>query len=160
MNEEMQALKSELNVIDLTTGAESPWQNGLCEKNHFTMDNILERIEVDYPRLSINAKLAWATMAKNSLMMVYGYSPYQLVFGKNPNLPNILTDGPPAWEESTVSEKLREHLKALHGCRKSFMESESSERIKRALKAKIRCADISVLPGETVFYTSGFAASP
>ena len=152
MNEEMQALKSELNVIDLTTGAESPWQNGLCEKNHFTMDNILERIEVDYLRLSINAKLAWATMAKNSLMMVYGYSPYQLVFGKNPNLPNILTDGPPAWEESTVSEKLREHLKALHGCRKSFMESESSERIKRALKAKIRCADISVLPGETVYY--------
>ena len=79
VNAEMEALKAELNVVDLTTGAESPWQNGLCEKNHFTMDNILERVEDDYPKLSINAKLAWATMAKNSLMMVYGFSPYQLV---------------------------------------------------------------------------------
>ena len=30
VNAELQALKSELNVVDLTTGAESPWQNGLC----------------------------------------------------------------------------------------------------------------------------------
>ena len=35
VNAEMIALKSQLNVVDLTTGAESPWQNGLCEKNHF-----------------------------------------------------------------------------------------------------------------------------
>ena len=152
VNAEMQALKAELNVIDITTGAESPWQNGLCEKNHHTMDNILERIEADYTKLSTNAKLAWATMAKNSLMMVYGYSPYQLVFGKNPKLPNILTDGPPGWEESTVSEKLKSHLTALHECRKQFMESESSVRIKRALRAKIRCADISLEPGDWVYY--------
>ena len=152
VNAEMLALKSELNVVDVTTGAESPWQNGLCEKNHHTMDNILERIEADYTSLSMNAKLAWATMAKNSLMMVYGYSPYQLVFGKNPKLPNILTDGPPGWEESTVSEKLRSHLTALHECRKKFMESESCERIKRALRAKIRCADISLEPGDWVYY--------
>ena len=73
-NAELEALKAELNVVDLTTGAESPFQNGLCEKNHFTMDNILERIETDYSKLSINAKLAWATMAKNSLLMVFGYN--------------------------------------------------------------------------------------
>ena len=31
-------------IIDPTTGAESPWQNGLCEKNHALVDNILERL--------------------------------------------------------------------------------------------------------------------
>ena len=151
-NSEVQEMKSWLNIKDLTTGAESPFQNGLCEKNHQTVDNILERIESDYPKLPMNAKLAWATMAKNCLLNVYGYSPYQLVFGRNPNLPNILTDGPPSWEDKTVGERLGAHLTALKNSRKGFIESESSERIKRALRAKIRCADIEVSYGDIVYY--------
>jgi hypothetical protein len=34
VGKEVREVKSVLNIIDLTTGAESPWQNGLCEKNH------------------------------------------------------------------------------------------------------------------------------
>ena len=104
--EENQEMKSVLNVLGLTTGAESPWQNGLCEKNHALADNILERIDEDYPQMDIHTKLAWVCMAKNSLQMVYGYSPNQLVFGKNPKLPNIISDGPPAWEGIPMSESL------------------------------------------------------
>ena len=93
------------NIVNLTTGANSPWQNGTCEKNHALVDNILERIEDDFPDLDIDTKLAWACMAKNSLSNVYGFSPNQLVFGRNPKLPNILTDGPVSWEEGTVSSE-------------------------------------------------------
>ena len=50
--------------------------------------------------------LAWANMAKNSLRMVYGYSPNQLIFGINPVLPNILSAGPPALEGRPFSETL------------------------------------------------------
>ena len=149
---EMQEVKSILNVIDLTTGAESPWQNGLCEKNHALADNILERIDEDYPQMDIHTKLAWACMAKNSLQMVYGYSPYQLVFGKNPKLPNIISDGPPAWEEGTMSEALAKHLNALHSARMAFIRSESCARLKKALKAKIR-SDTDILDnGDIVYY--------
>ncbi len=152
VNAEMQELKSWLNIVDLTTGAEAAYQNGMCEKNHYTVDNIVERIDEDFPNIPIHAKLAWACMAKNCLQNVHGYSPNQLVFGRNPNLPNIMTDGPPSWEESTVSDRLGAHIAALKASRKGFIESEFSERIKRALKSKIRCAEMQLEHGDIVYY--------
>ena len=50
-----------------------------------------------------------------------------------------------------VSDKLKMHLQTLHKSRQAFIESESSVRIKRALKAKIRCADINLNPGDFVY---------
>lgn len=151
-SEEMREVKSVLNVVDITTGAESPWQNGLCEKNHALIDNILERLDDDYPELDLDAKLAWAGMAKNSLQMVYGFSPNQLVYGQNPKLPNILVDGPPSWEESTSSEMLAKHLNLLHAARREFIKSESCARIKTALRSKIRCSEEVYENGDIVYY--------
>lgn len=150
--EEMREVKSVLNVIDLTTGAESPWQNGICEKNHALVDNILARIDEDLPDTDLETKLAWAGMAKNSLQMTYGYSPNQLVFGQNPKLPNIITDGPPAWEETTTSEMIAKHLNTLHAARKAFIKSESCNRLKAALKAKIRTNNTVYESGDIVYY--------
>ena len=150
--EEVVAMKGALNIINLTTGANSPWQNGTCERNHALVDNILERIEDDYPELDIDTKLAWACMAKNSLINVYGYSPNQLVFGRNPNLPNIIIDGPPCWEENNVSSTLLKHLNALHATRKAFIASESCSKLKLALKSKIRCSDELFSNGDIVYF--------
>ena len=47
--------------------------------------------------------LPWALNAKNCLPMWCGFSSYQLVYGKNPNLPLVMTDNSPALEGSTVS---------------------------------------------------------
>ena len=63
-------------------------------------------------------------MAKKSLINVYGYSPNQLVFGRNPKLPNIITDGPPSWENENVSKALLKHHKALRATRKAFIASK------------------------------------
>ena len=107
--EEIKAVKDILNVVDLTTGAESPWQNGLCKKNHQIVDTMLERLIDDYPETPTQILLSWSNMAKNSMQNVYGYSPHQLVFGFNPNLPNIMTNGLPAWEGKTQSEIFAMH---------------------------------------------------
>lgn len=74
----------------------------------------------------------WALMAKNIMQNVHGYSPHQLFFGQNPNLPSVLTDKPPALEGKTKSEWVAEHISALHSSRKAFTEAECSERICRA----------------------------
>ena len=90
----------------------------------------------DYPEVSDEVLLGWANMAKNSMAMVYGYSSNQLVFGCNPNLPNIVNGGLPNLEGKTFSETLAKHLNVLHSARKAFMETENSERIRKALKRK------------------------
>ena len=151
-SDEIREVKSILDIHDLTTGAESPWQNGLCEKNHALIDNILERLDEDYPQIDLKTKLAWAGMAKNSLQMTYGYSPNQLVFGQNPKLPNILSDGPPSWEDSTTSEMIAKHLNTLHSARKAFIQSECSARLKTALKSKIRTNNEVYNYGDVVYY--------
>ena len=69
-------------------------------------------------------------MARNSLRMWHGYSSYQLVFGTNPNLPNIMTDNLPALQGATSSEILAKHLQALHESCEAFIQSEADERIR------------------------------
>ena len=115
-----------------TTAAEAPWMNGLCEKNHALVDNILQQVIRDYPALSLNTALAWALSAKNSLSNVYGYSSYQLVFGKNPRLPCVINDPPPAWEILPQSKALVKNLTALHATREAFIKAEKSEKLKIA----------------------------
>ena len=79
--DEIKEVKDILNVVDLTTGAESPWMNGLCEKNHALVDSMLERMVEDYPNIPDHVLLGWANMAKNSKQMIYGFSSNQLVYG-------------------------------------------------------------------------------
>ncbi|VDI35391.1 Hypothetical predicted protein [Mytilus galloprovincialis] len=84
--------------------------------------------------------------------MVYGWSPYQLVFGTNPNLPNVLNDKPAALEHNTVSQTFANHLNALHSGRRAFIQAESSERIRRALRHKIRASGECFQHGDKVYY--------
>ena len=102
--DEMREVMSILNVRVLTTAAESPFQNGLCERVHAVTDMMLLKLEEENKRTDSQTLLCWANMARNALQMWNGYSSHQLIFGKNPNLPGIMTDGLPGLEGSTSSE--------------------------------------------------------
>ena len=115
--EELSEVTSILGVRVHTIAAQSPFQNGLCERNHAITDNILVKLVEDYPSYDINVLLCWANMAKNVLQMHYGYSSYQLVFGKHANLPNVMSDSPPALEGKTQSDVLAKRLNTLHSAR-------------------------------------------
>ena len=102
---------------------------------------------------SLNVAVAWAVSAKNSLANVYGYSPNQLVFGRNLNFPSILTDKLPASDEKTNSEVLLDNLNALHAARKAFVLAEADERIRGALRSKTRTSTSLVFQnGQSVYY--------
>ena len=151
-SDEMREVMSILDVRVITTAAESPFQNGLCERVHAVTDIMLLKLEEENMNTDSQTLLCWANMARNSLQMWNGFSSHQLIFGKNPNLPGIMTDGLPALEGSTSSERLAQHLNAMYATRRAYIESESNERIRRALRGKIRAAEDIYQQGDTVYY--------
>ena len=81
--------------------------------NNALVDTMLERMIEDYPDTLEHVLLSWANKAKNSMQMVYGVSSKQLVYGTNPNLPNIMTHGLPDMEGKTSTEVFAMHLNAF-----------------------------------------------
>ena len=93
-------------------------------------------------------------MAKNSLQNWSGFSSHQLVFGVNPNLPNVMSAGLPALEDGTTySEAYARLIAALHSARTEFIKSENCEKIKRALRHNIRISlQVFTMIGDKVYY--------
>ena len=71
---------------------------------------------------------------KNCWVNVNGFSPYQIVYGRNPNLLSNIIKKPPALENKTIDEVMKRHLTGLQEARNVYLAVESSERIKRTLR--------------------------
>ena len=113
---------------------------------------MLLKLREQCPKTPVEVLPSWANVSRNSLQLWHGFSSYQLVFDRNPNLPNVMSDKPPALTGTTTSETLEKHVNALHAPRKSFIETESNERIRRALRHKLRLCETVFNPGDSVFY--------
>ena len=85
---------------------------------------------------------------QKALHNYYGLSPNQLVFGKNPNFPSVLIDKPSALDEKTSTEIFANHLNAIHAACKVFIEAEASEKLRRAIKAKVEFPQESYISQE------------
>ena len=96
--------------------------------------------------------LAWSVCAKNSLINSKGFGPYQLVLGRNVNLPTVLSDKLPALKGQTESPTVDEHLSSLHLARMAFIMAESSEKIRRALRKQTRQTGAVYTIGDEVYY--------
>ncbi len=151
-NNTMMEVCSALDIKIHTTGSSSPWQNGIMEKNHYLVDNILEQVLRDNPELDLETALAWACYAKNILSNVYGFSPYQLVFGRKPHVVDILESPPTAHEIKTHCKVFEDNIEAMIAAKAAFIKAQNSEKLKLALRSKIRSADHIYQPGDYVYY--------
>lgn len=82
--------------------------------------------------------------AKNSLQMWSGFLSYQLVYGQQPRLPSVAADKPPALHGTSGSMDVVQHINTMHAARKAFVEAESAERVRRALRHKLRSASVNI----------------
>ena len=151
-NSEFRSMGENFNIEILCTAAESPWSNGMCERlNGVLKDNVLKIMEEN--KCSLETALAWAVAARNSLHNNHGFSPNQLVFSFNTNIPNIINDKPPALENVTSSQVVADNLEALRKSREEFIKADANERIRRALSKNIRkTEDENIEIGCHVYY--------
>ena len=151
-NELIQEMAEKFNITVHTTPAESPWANGITERHNAIIEEMVNKTMAD-TNCSLPIALMWAVNAKNSLSSVNGYSPYTLVYGRNPNLPNFLENKLPAMSESTENDILRQHLEAKAKARESFIKAESSAKLQRAMCHNIRSTNNSkYFTGDVVLY--------
>ncbi|GAB1599884.1 hypothetical protein Ahia01_000265900 [Argonauta hians] len=151
-NNLMRELGELLNTKILTTAAESPCSNGITERHNALLAGMVEKVMED-TNCSLEIAVAWSVSAKNALKNVHGFSPNQLVFGRNPNIPTVLDSKPPALEGVTSSKLIAQHLNAMHTARAAFIQAEASEKLRRALMKKTRMSTVhSYKTGDEVYY--------
>ena len=142
----------QLNINIKTTAAEPARSNGIVEKHNGIIENMMEKVLLDV-KCSLDVAMIWCLSAKNSLSNSYGYSPNRLVFGYNPNFPSVLSYQLLAKNGVTSTELITSHLNSLHAATKRFVETEAGEKLRRALRCKIRTATSLVYQnGDQVYY--------
>ena len=151
-NEVMREMHEKYGIQTSTTPGEAPYSNGIVERNNAVIYESMMKTKED-TRCTFEMALAWAVSAKNALQNVYGYSPNQLVLGCNANLPSVLSSQLPALNPVCSSDIVRNNLNAMHKARENFIKAESSERIMKALRHKVRTySEEEFSNGEKVYY--------
>ena len=90
-----------MNFKTCNTEAKSTFSDGIIEHHNSILGESTKKIHEDV-KCEADVTLAWAVSAKNSLSIVNGFSPNQLGFSFNPNMPILLNDYPPALEYTTM----------------------------------------------------------
>ena len=152
VNDDFLEMCESLDINMKTTAANSPWSNGVCERHNGLIAESFDKILEDV-KCSPKIALAWATNAKNCLANTFGYSPYTLVFGKNPRIPGLDNiKSVSTLNESVVSMLLADHLNAMYQSRLSFMKANNSEKLRRALRGRVANVETEYYTGDKVFF--------
>ena len=155
VNQEMKQMVEALGIKHVTTGAYSPFSNGLNERNHHTVDIMLEKIMDADKNIRFEDALAKAVYAKNTMLNVQGFSPAQILAGKQPRLPGATNNNKPPEDESDISSKtVYDRLKSLQMAREAFIKVDNGNRLKRAMKVAPSPLEYYP-PGTEVFYKYG-----
>ena len=151
-NEQLATFAEAFSFSLMTTAAYSPFSNGLCERHNRTLTEIFNKVSKEYPSFDVNTKLSLACCAKNNQFNNHGFTPSQIMLGRNPIGPSVISCKLPALNEREGVHNYVENLLALFNRTKScFAEAEASERIRRALRHNVR-GSTSCECGDIVYY--------
>ena len=132
-NPAMKAVAAKYGLSLRLTAAHSPWSNGKNERNHFTCDVIVEKLMEEDAKLSLTDAVSHAVNAKNMQITRTGFSPRQLMFGKQGVIPGITEGNPATMEPVTESDNFRNEIINRQRAEELFRKVDASERIQKTL---------------------------
>ena len=110
--------------------AYSPWSNGINERNHYSCDRIVGKIMDGDQKVSLQEAVDMASWTHNSNVNVHGYTPLQLVTGKNVVFPGLST-GDEATDSLYDDELVWKIMERHYEIMKEFRELEFSKKLVR-----------------------------
>ena len=152
LNSDLIDFAGAMDISIRMTAAESPWMNGSCERNHATVDRILEKILEDDPKINLQKAVDLACFVKNTEINKTGFSPLQLFCGRSPTFPG-LSDCTPSSIELEGNNQYLDVLRRLNDARVEARRIDCDQRMKIALKSKINTScERSYNIGDSVFF--------
>lgn len=146
-----------LGITMVHTAAEAHWQNGKVERHGQWFEQIHNRIcdqiKPETPEEFVEC-VQQAQIAKNSLISVSGASPYQLVFGRNPRVPQDLLQEDPgivASEVTNLDSVFARAQQVRQAARLAVLECQDDRALRAALRARPRPSR-DFISGDWVFY--------
>ena len=149
-NHALRELSSRLNVIIHMTAVEAPWSNGICERGNSSIGELTVKVLEDVD-CSPEVALQWAVNARNTLINIYGFSPQQLVLGRNSSLEPFEVNLP-SLNQSSINDYVAQNLNAIAAARNAFQEKESSVRLNRAMRTRSSYTTDCFMMGDQVYY--------
>ena len=154
-----EALTTAFEQIGITikiTAAEAHWQLGKTEVHGGWFNKVLEKVIQECAPTSQDEWIACvnASHCKNQLIQVYGMTPAQFVFGRNPRIPENLLDEPLAVVPATTSlynQQIARQIEIRQTARRSLIELQDDRALRRALAARPRVQPV-FRPGMYVAY--------
>ena len=136
LNDDLIDFAAALNISIKFTAASSPWMNGSCERNHATVDRIVDKIMADDPNMNLQKAVNLACFVKNTEINKTGFSPLQLFCGRSPSFPGLSDCSPGSIELEGNNEYLKV-LRRLDEARIQARNVDCNQRIKVAMKSQI-----------------------
>jgi hypothetical protein len=138
------------------TAADAHYQLGKVEVHGGWFNQILEKVMSEF---TPDSKESWlecvfAAHCKNELIQVYGMTPAQFIFGRNPKIPEHLLDEPTEVIPATAplyEEEVARRVAVRHAARRAVLELQDNKALRLALAARPR-HQREPEPGQLVAY--------
>ena len=139
-----------------STAAEAHWQLGKVEVHGGWFGRVLDKVIAEAMPHNRDTwmECVYAAHSKNELIQVYGLTPAQFVFGRNPRVPSDLLDEPLQVIPATASlyeESLARQVLVRQAARKAVIELQDDKALRLSLLARPRKVQ-AYAPGSRVAY--------
>ena len=150
-NYKMEEFTSKLGIKVEFSPAYSPWSNGINERNHYSADVAVKKIMEEDKKITLQDTVRMAGWTHNTNVNTLGFTPLQLVTGKNVTFPGVSSGN--IVTESLYDDEGVKKIMERHGyINKKYREQEFSWKLKTALNARLKGYEDGIIEEDDLVY--------